>query len=66
MLLAFFAALLVLVSVFGTILVMKLEGIGISIKLTPKDKGTDLRLEDKKKLAEKERLPEAEEQRYLR
>jgi hypothetical protein len=66
MLLAFFAALLVFISVIGTILALRLDGIGFSIDLRFKNKDLDLRLEDKKKPAEKEKLPEAEEQRYLR
>jgi len=57
-------ALLVLVTVLCTILALRLEGIGFAINMRFKPKDTDLRIEEKP--AEKEKLPEAEEQRYLR
>jgi hypothetical protein len=66
MLLAFCAALLVLVSVIATILALRLDDIGIGINLRFKDKGMDLRLKDHGPPTEKEKLPEAKEQGYLR
>lgn len=58
-------ALLVLVTVLCTILALRLDGIGFTINMRFKPKDTALRIKDKSKLAEKEKLPEAEEQRYL-
>lgn len=66
MLLAVVVSLLVLLSVIGTILALRLDGIGFGIDLKFKNKDVDLRLEDKHEPAEKEKLPEAEGQRYLR
>jgi hypothetical protein len=66
MLLAFFAALLVLVSVFGTILVLRMDDFHVGMTMKFKDKGPDLRIKEQNSPTEKEKLPEAEEQRYLR